>query len=136
MLYTQKALDHFYAPRNVGEIKNAHGSAQDGDPACGDVVRIWIIVQDERLERVTFKAFGCPAIIACCSMLTEMATGSILEEALRIHDSDVVLALGGMPDEKLHCSVFAASVLHSAIWAYKAHTSHTERYVKKSEDGG
>ena len=120
MLYTQKALDYFYHPRNVGEMKQADGSAQSGDPACGDVVRIWIRVRDGLLEQVTFKAFGCPAVIACCSMLTELASGVTLEEALRITDDDVVAALGGMPEEKLHCSVFAAAVLHEAIWTYES----------------
>ncbi|MBN2713425.1 MAG: iron-sulfur cluster assembly scaffold protein [Planctomycetes bacterium] len=119
MLYTQKALDHYYNPRNVGEIESADASAQEGEPGCGDTIRVWIRVREERLEQVTFKAFGCPAVIACCSMMTEMATGLTLNEARSLNDDMVVLALDGLPEEKLHCSVFAASVLHAAIDNYE-----------------
>lgn len=119
MIYTQKALDHFYHPRNVGELADSNASAQEGEPGCGDTVKVWIRVRENRLERVTFKAFGCPAVIACCSMMTEMATGLSLEEARQLTDDDVLAALDGLPEEKLHCSVFAASVLHAAIDEYE-----------------
>lgn len=118
MLYTTKALDYFYNPRNAGEMEDADASSQMGEPACGDTVRIWIKVKDDLLEKVTFKAFGCPAVIACCSMMTVLATGKTLEEAVKITDEEVVAALGGMPEDKLHCSVFAAEVLQQTIDQY------------------
>ncbi len=118
MLYTQKALEHFYNPRNVGELADADATARMGEPECGDSVQVWIRVRNKRLEQVTFKAFGCPAVISCCSMMTEMATGMSLYEACRLTDEEVVQALGGMPEEKLHCSVFAAEVLRKTIKDY------------------
>ena len=118
MLYTAKALEYFYNPRNVGELAGADASAQMGEPECGDSVKVWIKVTDNLLEKVTFKAFGCPAVISCCSMMTEMATGMTLFEACRLTDEEVVQALGGMPEEKLHCSVFAAEVLRKTIKEY------------------
>ena len=119
MLYTTKALDYFYNPRNVGEMEDADATAQQGEPVCGDTVRVWIKVKDDVLEKVTFKAFGCPAVISCCSMMTEMAIGKTLDEASKITDEDVVAQLGGMPQDKLHCSLFAAEVLRETIDAYK-----------------
>ncbi len=119
MLYTEKALDYFYNPRNVGELENADASSQMGEPECGDSVRVWIQVRENILEEVTFKAFGCPAVISCCSMMTELAQGMTLEEACELTDEQVVVALGGMPEEKLHCSVFAAEVLHKTISEYR-----------------
>ncbi len=125
MLYTEKALEHFYNPRNVGELAGADASAELGEPECGDAVRIWIKVAEGRLAQVSFKAFGCPAVIACSSMLTELATGLTLEAAAELTDQQVVAALGGMPDEKLHCSVFAAEVLHKAIGEYTSRLGGT-----------
>ena len=118
MLYTKKALDYFYNPRNVGELTGADATAQMGEPECGDSVRVWIRVVGDRLEEVTFKAYGCPAVISCCSMMTELAKGMSLLQAQKLTDDEVVQALDGMPDEKLHCSVFAAEVLHKTIDEY------------------
>ena len=115
MIYTDIALDHFRNPRNVGELPDADGMALIGDPSCGDTAQMWVRIREGRIAAASFKVKGCPAAIAACSMMTEMARGLSLAAALALRDEDVLQALGGLPDEKLHCSLFAAEVLHAAI---------------------
>ncbi len=116
--YSEKVMEHFANPRNVGEIKDADGIGKVGNPVCGDLMWIYIKVKDNRLEDVKFKTFGCGAAIATSSMITEMAKGKTLEEALKITRSDVADALDGLPPVKMHCSNLAADGLHAAIKDY------------------
>ncbi len=116
--YSEKVMEHFTNPKNVGEIKDADGIGKVGNPVCGDLMWIYIKVKDDRLEDVKFKTFGCGAAIATSSMITEMAKGKTLEEALKITRSDVADALDGLPPIKMHCSNLAADGLHAAIKDY------------------
>jgi len=116
--YSEKVMEHFANPRNVGEIKDADGIGKVGNPTCGDVMWIYIKVKDNRLVDVKFKTFGCGAAIATSSMITEMARGKTLEEALEITRKDVAEALDGLPPIKMHCSNLAADGLHAAIKDY------------------
>ncbi|MCZ7400215.1 MAG: Fe-S cluster assembly scaffold protein NifU [Candidatus Methanoperedens sp.] len=116
--YSEKVMEHFANPRNVGEIKDADGIGKVGNPVCGDLMWIYIKVKDNRLEDVKFKTFGCGAAIATSSMITELAKGKTLEEALKITRGDVAEALDGLPPIKMHCSNLAADGLHAAIKDY------------------
>lgn len=118
MEYTDKVLEHFHRPRNFGVIAEPDGVATTGDPECGDYVRIYIRVRNDHIEEIRFMAYGCPAAIACCSMLTEMAKGRHIDEAAEITDEMVTDALGGLPEHKIHCSALAASTLYRAIMNY------------------
>lgn len=118
MIYTDKAMDHFMNPRNVGEIADADGVGQIGDEECGDIVKVWIKVDKNHLLDVKYKVFGCPAAVAVCSMMTELAIGKHLDDAYEITDGQVAQALGGLPDQKFHCSNLAASALQKAIMSY------------------
>ncbi|MDH5810959.1 MAG: Fe-S cluster assembly scaffold protein NifU [Candidatus Methanomethylicaceae archaeon] len=117
-MYSQKVMDHFRNPRNVGEIKDADGIGKVGNPVCGDLMWIYIKVKDNRLEDVKFKTFGCGAAIATSSMITELAKGKTIEEALKITRQDVADALDGLPPIKMHCSNLAADGLKAAILDY------------------
>lgn len=117
--YSEKVMDHFANPRNVGEIKDADGIGKVGNPVCGDLMWIYIKVKNNRLEDVKFKTFGCGAAIATSSMVTEMARGKTLEEALEITRNDVAKELDGLPPIKMHCSNLAADGLHAAIKDYQ-----------------
>jgi len=117
-MYTEKVMDHFRHPRNVGEIPDADGIGKVGNPVCGDLMWIYIKVKDNKLEDVKFKTFGCGAAIATSSMITEMARGKTLDEALKISRQDVADALGGLPAIKMHCSNLASDGLKAAIIDY------------------
>ena len=117
-MYTEKVMDHFSNPRNVGEIPNADGVGEVGNAKCGDIMRIYLKVKDNVIEDVKFKTFGCGAAIATSSMVTEMVIGKTLEEALEISNQAVAEALGGLPPAKMHCSNLAADALHEAIKDY------------------
>lgn len=117
--YTEMVKDHFFNPRNVGEIKDADGVGTVGNPICGDVMTIYIKVKDEIIIDIKFKTFGCAAAIATSSILTGMAKGKMLDEALKITRDDVANELGGLPAIKLHCSNLAADALREAIKDYK-----------------
>ena len=114
-MYTDKVMEHFKNPRNMGEITDADGVGTVGNPVCGDLMTIYIKVKDNRLADVKFKTFGCGAAIATSSMTTELAIGKTLEEALKITRADVAGSLGGLPPVKMHCSNLAADALHAAI---------------------
>lgn len=114
-MYSDKVMDHFRNPRNVGEIENADGIGEVGNPACGDIMKIYIKVKDNRIEDIKFKTFGCGAAIATSSMVTEMVKGKTLEEAMNISNKQVAEALDGLPPIKMHCSNLAADALHAAI---------------------
>lgn len=118
-MYSEKVMDHFSNPRNVGEIPDADGVGTVGNPVCGDVMKIFIKVEDSRLKDIKFKTFGCGAAIATSSMVTEMARGKTLDEALEISNKTVAEALDGLPPQKMHCSNLAADALHAAIDDYR-----------------
>ncbi len=117
-MYTDKVMDHFKNPRNMGEIPDPDGVGTVGNPVCGDLMTIYIKVKENRLEDVKFKTFGCGAAIATSSMITELAKGKTLEEAIKISRSDVADNLDGLPPVKMHCSNLAADGLHAAIQDY------------------
>ena len=118
-LYSEKVLEHFKNPQNMGEIKNADGMATVGNPVCGDIMRLYIKVKDNRLEDVKFQTLGCAAAIASSSMLTVMAKGKTLEEAKKISREDVARELGDLPPSKIHCSILAVDALKKAIEDYR-----------------
>ena len=117
-MYTEKVMDHFSNPRNVGEIPDANGIGEVGNAKCGDIMRIYLKVKDNVIEDVKFKTFGCGSAIATSSMVTEMVIGKTLEDALEISNQAVAEALGGLPPAKMHCSNLAADALHEAIKDY------------------
>jgi len=117
-MYTEKVMEHFRNPRNMGEIPNADGVGTVGNPVCGDLMTIYIKVNDNRIEDIKFKTFGCGAAIATSSMITELAKGKTLEDAMKISRGDVADNLGGLPPIKMHCSNLAADGLHAAIQDY------------------
>ena len=123
--YSEKVMEHFANPRNVGEIEDADGVGTEGNPVCGDMMEFHIKVDDDRLTDVKYKTFGCGAAIACSSMVSEMAKGKTLEEAKKITNADVAAELEGLPKNKLHCSNLGADALHKAI----------EDYESKSREG-
>jgi len=134
-VYSQKVMDHFRNPRNVGEIKDADGIGKVGNPVCGDLMWIYIKVKDNRLEDVKFKTFGCGAAIATSSMITELAKGKTIEEALKITRQDVADALEGLPPVKMHCSNLAADGLKAAIVDYmKKNNIKPPDWVKIEEE--
>jgi nitrogen fixation NifU-like protein len=119
-LYTEKVMDHFANPRNVGEIPDADGIGEEGNPVCGDMMTFYIKVKDDHLEDVKFKTFGCGAAIAVSSMVSEMAIGKTLEEAKKITREQVAEELGGLPPNKMHCSNLGADALQKAIANYES----------------
>ncbi len=119
MMYSEKVLDHFRNPRNVGEIEDADGVGTVGNPVCGDMMSIYIKVKDDRIDDVKFKTFGCGAAIATTSMTTELAKGKTLDEAMEITRQNVADELGGLPPVKMHCSNLAADSLHEAVNDYR-----------------
>ncbi|MEO0091825.1 MAG: Fe-S cluster assembly scaffold protein NifU [candidate division WOR-3 bacterium] len=119
-MYSEKVMDHFRNPRNVGEIPDADGIGEIGNPVCGDMMTFYIKVKDNRLVDVKFKTFGCGAAIAVSSMVSEMAKGKTIEEALKITNELVAQELGGLPPNKMHCSNLGADALHKAIEDYLA----------------
>jgi len=119
-MYSEKVMDHFMNPRNVGEIENADGVGEEGNPTCGDAMKIFIKVDDKGvITDVKFKTFGCGAAIAVSSMVTEMAIGKTIDEALAITKESVASELDGLPPQKMHCSNLGADALHKAIADYK-----------------
>lgn len=118
-MYSQKVMDHFMNPRNVGEIPNADGLGKIGNPVCGDVMQLSIKVNKGRIVDAKFKTFGCGAAIATSSMVTELVKGKTLKEAQEISNKAVVEALDGLPPVKMHCSNLAADALHAAIEDYQ-----------------
>ncbi len=126
-MYSEKVMEHFRNPRNVGEIPDADGVGTVGNPVCGDMMTIYIKVKDSRIADIKFKTFGCGAAVATSSMITELAKGKTLEEALRISRQDVADSLGGLPPIKMHCSNLAADALHEAIKDYQKKTEAAKK---------
>jgi nitrogen fixation NifU-like protein len=126
-IYSDKVMDHFMNPRNVGEIENADGIGEEGNPVCGDMMTFYIKVKDNRLADIKYKTFGCGAAIAVSSMVSELAMGKTLEEALKITPQSVADELEGLPKNKFHCSNLGAQALHKAIDDYMARKMGTRK---------
>jgi len=117
-LYTEKVMEHFKNPRNVGVIEDADGIGEVGNPMCGDMMTVYIKVEDGVIKDIKYLTFGCGAAIAVTSMISEMAKGLTIEEALKLSNKDVADELGGLPQQKIHCSNLGADALHKAIQNY------------------
>ena len=118
-MYTEKVMDHFSNPRNVGEIENASGVGTVGNARCGDIMRIYLDIDENRIIRdCKFKTFGCGAAVATSSMATELVKGKNIQEALEVTNTAVMEALDGLPPVKVHCSLLAEEAIHAALWDY------------------
>jgi nitrogen fixation NifU-like protein len=122
-MYSDKLIEHFRNPRNMGKMEKPDGVGKAGNPVCGDVMYLYIKVKDEKIEDIKFETFGCAAAIGTSSMITEMAKGKKLEEASKITRKDVADAVGGLPPIKIHCSVLATDALRAAIEDYQKRKS-------------
>ena len=129
-MYSERVMDHFMNPRNMGEIPDADGVGEVGNPACGDIMRITLRIEEDRIVDAKFKTFGCAAAIASSSMATELIRGKTLEEALGVTNRAVAEALEGLPPQKLHCSVLAEEGIHKAIDDYRS------RHGAREANGG
>jgi nitrogen fixation NifU-like protein len=125
-VYSEKVMEHFKNPRNVGDMDNPDGTGHVGNPVCGDIMELYIKVKDNIITDAMFKTFGCGAAIATSSMVTELVKGKSIDEALKISNSAVAEALGGLPPVKMHCSVLAEEALKSAIDDYKSKQKNTK----------
>ena len=119
-MYSSVVMEHFTNPRNVGVIEDADGVGTEGNPVCGDIMKIYIKVENNHIADIKFQTFGCGAAIASTSMLTEMVKGTSLGHAMSVTNANVAEALGGLPPQKLHCSNLAADALHKAIAEYRS----------------
>ena len=117
-MYSEKVMDHFMNPRNMGEIENADGVGTVGNAKCGDIMRIFLKVEDGVIQDVKFKTFGCGAAVATSSMATELVLGKTIQEALQVTNQAVMEALDGLPQVKVHCSLLAEQAIHVALWDY------------------
>ena len=122
-MYSEKVMDHFTSPRNVGALEDANGIGQVGNAVCGDIMKIYLKVEDDVIQDVSFKTFGCGAAVATSSMATELVKGKTVEEALALTNKAVAEALDGLPPEKLHCSVLAEEGIKAAIEDYQSRKS-------------
>ncbi len=134
MEYTEQVMDHFMNPRNMGEMEDADGVGTVGNAKCGDIMRIYIKVEDDVITDVKFKTFGCGAAIATSSKATELVKGKTLDEALKITNKMVMESLGGLPPVKVHCSVLAEEALHAAIQDYKDKLEKGEKPASDEEE--
>lgn len=129
-MYSEKVMDHFANPRNVGELKDANAVGEVGNAKCGDIMKIYMKIEDNTVKEVSFKTFGCGAAIATSSIATEMVKGKTVEEALELSNKAVIEALDGLPPQKIHCSVLAEEAIKAAIIDYYKKqgmdTSHIE----------
>lgn len=132
--YSQKVMDHFANPRNVGEIKDADGVGEAGNPKCGDIMKIYLKVRDNVIEDVKFKTFGCASAIASSSMATELIKGKTIDDAWDLTNLAVAEALDGLPPVKMHCSVLAEEAIHTAINDYRARHGMDVIPMEKHED--
>jgi nitrogen fixation NifU-like protein len=132
--YSDKVIEHFQNPRNLGEIDDPDGVGVAGNPVCGDMMQITIKVRGNRIEDVKFKTFGCAAAIATTSMVTELVKGKTLEEALRVTNRDVADALDGLPPIKMHCSLLAEEAIKAAIEDYREESQGAQKQEKGDGD--
>lgn len=134
MEYTEQVMDHFMNPRNMGEMEDANGVGTVGNAKCGDIMRIYIKVENDIITDVSFKTFGCGAAIATSSKATELVKGKTIDEALQITNKAVMEALGGLPPVKVHCSVLAEEALHAAIQDYRDRMNGVEKPAAESDE--
>lgn len=132
--YSDKVMDHFTNPRNVGEIEDASGVGTVGNAKCGDIMRIYLDIQDNVVKDAKFKTFGCGAAVATSSMATELIIGKTVEEALKITNKAVMEALDGLPPVKVHCSLLAEEAIHAALWDYATKNGITIEGLKPPVD--
>ena len=118
MEYSEKVMDHFMNPRNVGEIADASGIGQVGNAKCGDIMKVYLKIEDGIVQDAKFKTFGCGAAVATSSMATELVKGKSVQDALTVTNKAVMEALDGLPPAKVHCSCLAEEALHAALWDY------------------
>lgn len=128
--FTDIVIDHFNSPRNCGNMENADGIGSYGDASCGDSLKIFIKVKSNVIEEIKFLVVGCVAAVASSSMTTELAKGKTITEALKITDEDISIALGGLPENKKHCSVLGAKALQKAIRDYQYQNKIREKFIK------
>ena len=135
-MYTEKVMDHFSNPRNMGEIDNASGVGTVGNARCGDIMRMYLdIDEDGVIKDVKFKTFGCGAAVATSSMATDLVKGKTVNEALLVSNKAVTEALGGLPSQKIHCSLLAEEAIHAALWDYaEKHNMKIEGLKKPKSD--
>ena len=134
-MYTDKVMDHFMHPRNVGEIEDASGVGTVGNAKCGDIMRIYLDIDENQVVRdAKFKTFGCGAAIATSSMATEMIIGKTIQQALEVTNKAVMEALGGLPPVKVHCSLLAEQAVHAALWDYAQKNGLTIEGLKPPVD--
>lgn len=134
-MYTEKVMDHFQHPRNVGELENPSGMGTVGNAKCGDIMRIYLDIDENQIIRdVKFKTFGCGAAVATSSKATELVKGKTIDEALQITNKMVMESLGGLPPVKVHCSVLAEEALHAAIQDYKDKMANGEKPASEEEE--
>ena len=119
-MYSEKVMEHFASPHNVGELKDANAIGEVGNAQCGDIMRMYLKIEDDVIKDASFKTFGCCAAIASSSVATDMIKGKTIEEALALKNSDVVEALDGLPPVKIHCSILAEDAIKAAIADYKS----------------
>ena len=132
--YSEKVMDHFTNPRNVGEIEDASGVGTVGNAKCGDIMRIYLDIQDNIVRDAKFKTFGCGAAVATSSMATELVIGKTVEEALKVTNKAVMEALDGLPPVKVHCSLLAEEAIHAALWDYAQKNGITVEGLKPPVD--
>ena len=133
-MYSKTVMDHFKSPRNVGTIEDAEGVGEIGNPLCGDIMSIYLKIENDVIEDIKFQTFGCGAAIAVSSMLTELAKGKTLDEAKKITNKDVAEALDGLPKNKLHCSNLGADALQAAIKDYEDRKAGKPKFEMYTEE--
>ena len=134
-MYSDKVMDHFEHPRNVGEIENPSGMGTVGNPKCGDIMRIYLDIDENQIIRdVKFKTFGCGAAVATSSMATELVKGRTVQEAMAVTNKAVMEALDGLPPVKVHCSLLAEEAIHAALWDYAQKNGITIEGLEKPKD--
>ena len=134
-MYTEKVMDHFQHPRNVGEIENPSGMGTVGNAKCGDIMRIYLDIDDDQIIRdVKFKTFGCGAAVATSSMATELVKGKTVQEAMEVTNKAVCEALDGLPPVKVHCSLLAEEAIHAALWDYCQKSGAVVNGLKKPKN--
>ena len=133
-MYTEQVMDHFTNPRNMGEMEDASGVGTVGNAKCGDIMRIYIKVENDVIVDVKFKTFGCGAAVATSSKATELVMGKTIDEALQITNQMVMESLGGLPPVKVHCSVLAEEALHAAIQDYRDRMAGGEKKAEAEEE--
>ena len=135
MAYSEKVMDHFMNPRNVGVMPDADGVGEVGNAKCGDIMKIFIKVKDNIITDISFQTFGCGAAIATSSMATEMVKGKTIQEAMEVTNKAVMEALDGLPPGKVHCSLLAEEAIHAALWDYaEKHDIKIEGLEKPKSD--